>query len=90
MPIPLGPRVPIQLGARADTQVPATRSALPPAAQAIANIVAQCGGACIGSLLLWGTSDLRREHRCCATLLWCGVVCCAVPSALLHASCLSA
>lgn len=29
--------------------------------QAIANIVAQCGGACIGSLLLWGTSDLRRE-----------------------------
>ncbi|KAI7838045.1 hypothetical protein COHA_008129 [Chlorella ohadii] len=28
--------------------------------QAIANIVAQCGGACIGSLLLWGTSDLRH------------------------------
>lgn len=32
-----------------------------PPPQAIANIVAQCGGACIGSLLLWGTSDLRRE-----------------------------
>jgi MIP family channel proteins len=29
--------------------------------QAIANIVAQCGGACIGSLLLWGTSDLRSH-----------------------------
>ena len=46
--------------------------------QAIGNIVAQCGGACIGSLLLWGTSDLRSEPVLCCAVLCCAVLCCAV------------